>query len=144
MTSAPAERLPAVDPSSYLGLARELARRSEPVARRSAVDRAYYAAFLAMREAFRVKHYPLEKGRNEHSAVVNTVSALRQDIGDQQKRLYDLRNLVTYNVGEVVFPEGTSVEWALATARIVIRMARGLPARPSRQSKLNLPAKRRS
>ena len=48
---------PKINPTKYLDLASELAAKSDDAAKRSAADRAYYAAFLTCRDVLTTKNY---------------------------------------------------------------------------------------
>ncbi len=95
------------DWSNYLDLARELQRQgavhsSKEAELRSAISRAYYAAFCKARNYLRDRrHLILSQGPEAHSEVQDTfqVSPDRRlkEIGENLNRLRTFRNRADYN-----------------------------------------------
>ena len=68
-----------VDPEAYLELAKDLSLKSEAAAKRTAADRAYYAAFLASRNFLEGKGYITPHGdERDHQYVIEALK--REDV----------------------------------------------------------------
>lgn len=114
----------AFDWSQFLVLAEELAAQSDnEAALRSAVSRAYYAAFCSAREHLLNTHilYRIRthRPRLSHRTVWRTYQRdIDRRIGMDGNRLRELRNLVDY---EDVFPNlDNAVRSALSTSRRIL------------------------
>ena len=93
MTLRDIRRFQRVEPDGYLSLSRRLAALGDAVSFRSAVDRAYYAAFLTAREELSGKGYgPFSSSSRAHTEVLE---ALRQLSGPASRRLRILRQART-------------------------------------------------
>ncbi len=68
MISEQIMKFPAVDPLKYLDLAKDMSSKPESEVRRTAGDRAYYAAFLFTRDQLASKGYivPFNWERDKH------------------------------------------------------------------------------
>lgn len=88
-----------VDPRTYLDLAKTLASQSDAASRRSAVDRAYYAAFLFSRDELAAKVYITPYYSTEDHGYISDNLRLHValDIGNSEERLRRARNSITYN-----------------------------------------------
>ena len=121
-------RFEPIEPQSYLNLAFRLSRSFDEASRRSAVDRAYYAAFLAARNELDNKGYIVAVRRSEsHVQVVVALTKVARNPGRRLELLRRARNRVTYQTGRTNLPEGLSMANILHSARVVIEAARALP-----------------
>ena len=124
-----------VDPEAYLGLAKELASKSEAAAKRTAADRAYYAAFLVSRNTLADKDYVTPYGTERDHQYIN--EALRRtdilgSFGNEGLRLRRARNVATYDTREItnqMQQYARSVDWMLRTAEAIINKVQELPQR---------------
>ncbi|GAH34717.1 unnamed protein product [marine sediment metagenome] len=123
---------PAFDPADYIELADELASRPEQATKRTAADRAYYAAFLISREQLTAKGYIIPHyGSQDHEDVTETLK--RKDLlgtyGNQEFRLRKARNRVTYDIRDLTYSqEQPSLKWMIATAKEIINRVLKIPA----------------
>ena len=118
----------AVEPSAYLVLATDLAKTQDPVAIRSAVDRAYYAAFLTVRNQLTEKGYnQFNRGPGIHGQVARALKRVAREPGEALLMLRYARNRLTYQSDRQILPRGQSVRELLEAARIVIEAVRALP-----------------
>lgn len=125
MTSRRKPVFPAIDPADYVGLADELASRPEQAAKRTAADRAYYAAFLFSRDQLEMKGYMTRYGYAEdHPYVTQKLRELLGFLGNEEFRMRRHRNKVTYETGDVGKP---SLDWMLKTAEKIIESVKKLP-----------------
>lgn len=117
-----------LSPDAYLTLAVELSQSPSEASRRSAVDRAYYAAFLATRNELHRKGY-LTAGRGPqiHTQVISAFTNLNKNAGSQLRNLRLARNRLTYQTGRATLPYGMTTETILNSARTIIQAARTLP-----------------
>ena len=131
MTSRQRPVFPALDPADYIGLADELATRPEQAAKRTAADRAYYAAFLISREQLTAKGYILPHyDSQDHEYVTETLK--RRDLlgtyGNQEFRLRKARNHVTYDIRDLTYSqEQPSLKWMIDTAKEIIKRVLKIP-----------------
>lgn len=126
MTSRQKPVFPAIDPSKYLDLAKEIACRPETQARRTAADRAYYATFLFSRNQLEMKGYMTRYGYVEdHPYVTQKLKELLGFLGNEEFRMRRHRNKLTYETGDVGRP---SLDWMLTTAEKIIESVKKLPA----------------
>ena len=115
----------AIDPLKYLDFAREIATRTEVEARRSAADRAYYAAFLFSRDQLAIKGYITPHYHEEDKKYISeTLKRLRTSIGNDEFRLREHRTKVTYHTWDVGYP---SLDWMINTAQEIIDYVKALP-----------------
>lgn len=127
-----------IDPETYLELAKELSLESQVSAKRTAADRAYYAAFLASRDLLAEKGYITPYYSSEdHRYVEETLK--RKDVlgslGNDENRLRRARNLVTYDTRDIETKTqqyARPLSWMLETAEAVIKKVQGLPQRSTR------------
>ncbi|MFB2917012.1 HEPN domain-containing protein [Aerosakkonema funiforme] len=113
--------------SEYLNLARELAGKStaassEEAKLRSAISRAYYAAFIQARNLLRDRDNLTIPRDKAHKYVIeqfqNSVDDKRRKLGEKLQRLRDFRNQADYND---TFPKvAAKTEEALGLARRII------------------------
>jgi len=88
----------ALNARSLLSLAKELASQDDAAARRTAADRAYYAAFLFSRDTLaRLGRYTPAYSTDDHQGIR---AALHEAIGNaanDEQRLRSARNQATYD-----------------------------------------------
>lgn len=121
----------AVAPVSYFTQALELAENSDPAALRSAVDRAYYAAFLTARDEMSGKLYgSFVAGSAAHTQVSKALYNLDEDAGEKLIALRRVRNRLTYQTDQYTLARGQSLSDLLEAARSVIETVGSLPANP--------------
>lgn len=125
----------AIDPPKYLELAYELSQRSESSARRTAADRAYYAAFLTSRDCLMEKGYiqPYESWE-DHEYISRELKSALGAVGNQENRLRRARNIITYNTEDLPLTKQNvrKLEWILETAAEIIKLVEQLPAKTKR------------
>jgi uncharacterized protein (UPF0332 family) len=117
------------DWAEYLTLAEELAmRHDDEAALRSAVSRAYYAAFCQARNRLRQEGVDIPKTGAAHRVVWSTyrgaTEALRRQIGNAGDRLRRSRNKADYD--DEVPRLATVVEDALAKAKRLVESLENL------------------
>lgn len=124
-----------VDPETYLELAKELSSKSQVAARRTAADRAYYAAFLASRDLLAEKDYITPYGDERDHQYVNE-ALKRKDIlgsfGNEGLRLRRARNVATYDTRDITMRTqqyARPLNWMLNTAGTLIDKVKKLPSR---------------
>src|SRR3989304_7999241 len=110
------------DPSSFLYLAQGV-KRGEEASLRTSVDRAYYAAFLLIRDRLSLKHgLNLGKDPQVHQKVVAALHKLRKHkVGQRLHRLRGLRNLSSYDTSVTI--NGGQTLKALSLAQFVVDQA---------------------
>ena len=110
-------------------MARELAKGMDGVSLRSAVDRAYYSAFLVARDELAAKRYArFTTGSGAHSQVAEALSNIgRRDLGRQLRILRRTRNKLTYQTSRMELPKGQSLQSLLESVRAIIEAVRELP-----------------
>ncbi len=119
----------AVAPEEYLVLAAGLALSADTASRRSAADRAYYAAFLAARDELIGKRYISAVGNaNAHAQVANVLKDISVDASERLSALRRTRNRLTYQTERINLPRRQSLESLIESARAVIEAVRALPA----------------
>lgn len=125
-------KFPAVDPLKYLDLARDMSTKPGSEARRTAGDRAYYAAFLFSRDQLASKGYiiPVYREQDKHD-VPSKLKELKYGIGNSVLLLRTHRTKVTYHTWSVGYP---SLEWMIDTAQKIIDYVRTLPVNPNIKS----------
>ena len=125
MTSRSSQKFSALDPIKYLDLANELALRSEAEAMRTAADRSYYATFLFCRNQLAMKGYLIPSYSTEdHQDVSKVLKQVLKSRGNDEFRLRNQRNRVTYDTREVDYP---SLQWMIDTATTIIKLVEALP-----------------
>jgi len=108
----------------FLALAQNLATQADEASQRSAISRAYYAAFHIARHYVRrrLPEVRLNKDGAEHFHVWDSLkkSALREEraAGITGKKLYDARRRADYDLVGLSFPRATTD--ALTDARGVL------------------------
>ena len=129
MSSPAVRNVPAVTPAAYLALAEEWAQSGETATLRSAVDRAYYAAFLSARDQLSGKGY----GRfaptpQAHIQVARALAAVQPELDKHLRALRRARNRLTYQTNATDLPDGLSLQELLNLARAVMAAVEALPA----------------
>ena len=115
----------AVDPVKYLEFACEISSRPETEAKRTAADRAYYAAFLFSRDQLASKGYITPYYKEEDKRYVSQeLKRLEFSIGNSENLLRRRRTTITYDTRDV---EGPSLDWMLQTAEKIIDYVKALP-----------------
>ena len=126
---------PKINPIKYLDLAVELAAKSDDAARRSAADRAYYAAFLACRDVLATKNYITPKySSDDHLDIAKKLRNpnLLGNYGDNESRLRKARDSITYDTRDLAanHEKAKRLEWMIKTAREIIDRVQALPVNP--------------
>jgi uncharacterized protein (UPF0332 family) len=124
-----------VDPETYLELAEELSSKAQAVEKRTAADRAYYAAFLVSRDLLSEKGYITPYyNSDDHRYVEETLK--RRDIlgslGNDENRLRRARNVATYDTRDITTRTqqyARPLDWMLNTAGTIIDKVKKLPPR---------------
>ena len=128
MTSAAANSLEAVSAAEYLEQANEWAPVGNSAALRSAVDRAYYAAFLTARDQLAAKGYrSFAASSRTHGQVSATLLLVAPELGDALDVLRRARNRLTYETWATELPNGLTVQELLDSASEVIAAVEALP-----------------
>ena len=105
-----------------------MASSADEASRRSAVDRGYYAAFLAARDELIIKGYMnVARNSNAHAQVVNALRGIDKSASETLFILRRARNQLTYQTGYINLPRGQSIPELLDSARIVIEVVQALP-----------------
>lgn len=130
MTSRQKPVFPAINPVEYIGLVDELNSKPELPAKRTAADRAYFAAFLTSRDQLTTKGYITPHyNQNDHRYVAENLKLLLGAFGNQENRLRTARNRVTYDTRDITYSqEQPSLNWMINTAKEIIRRVTKLPA----------------
>ena len=134
----PQQLYEALNPKTYLELARELSCRTEAAARRTAADRAYYAAFLSSRDLLTTKGYivPYYDSR-DHKDVAEKLKDgnVLGAFGNEENRLRLARNSVTYDTRVVssARKDAVPLDWMLETAKKIIERVEALPPNPQKR-----------
>lgn len=125
-------KFPAVNPLKYLDLARDMSSKPESEVRRTAGDRAYYAAFLFARDQLASKGYivPFNGEQDKHD-VSRILKGLEFGIGNSEFLLRKSRTKITYNTRDV---DSQSLDWMISTAQKIINYVRALPVNPNIKS----------
>lgn len=117
-----------VEPAEYLLLADEWAQSDNAATLRSSVDRAYYAAFLIVRDELVRKGYgSFDASSRAHGQVARRLAIVRQEIGEDLADLRRARNALTYETGATELPDGQTPQDMLDSARRIIAAAEALP-----------------
>ena len=119
----------AVDPQEYLQIAKRLASSPNAADRRTAADRAYYAAFLFSRDTLSAKGYitPYYSSQ-DHEYVARELKSkhILGSAGNDENRLRSARNKVTYDCRALT---DHTLEWFINTAERIIQNVSNLPVR---------------
>jgi hypothetical protein len=124
---------PSILPGEYLTLAKELALRPESASKRSAVERAYFAAFLTCRDLLQKKNYVVEYGHIEdHQYIRRVLKTVLKSKGNEENRLRRVRNEITYNTSDLFQGHDTvrRLDWVFDTSEELIRLVSDLPDNP--------------
>ena len=117
-----------VEPDDYLQLADEWAQLDNPASRRSAVDRAYYAAFLTARDELTAKGYgPFAANSQTHGQVQAVLLEVRPEISQRLSDLRQARNRLTYGTGPTRLPRRQTLGGLLDSARAIMAAVETLP-----------------
>ena len=117
-----------VEPDDYLQLADGWARSDNPASRRSAVDRAYYAAFLTARDQLAAKGYDSFAANSQaHGQVQDALYSVRPEIGRRLSDLRHARNRLTYETETTQLPRRQTLPRLLNSARRIIAAVEALP-----------------
>ena len=128
MTSAAASNLEAIASTEYLELADEWALAAGSALLRSAVDRAYYAAFLSARDQLAAKGYrSFAASSRTHGQVGQALLSVEPELGDALVVLRHARNHLTYETGATELPNGLTVQELLDSARDITAAVESLP-----------------
>lgn len=128
MLSAAADSLEAIASTEYLEQADEWALAGNSAALRSAVDRAYYAAFLSARDQLAAKGYrSFAASSRTHGQVDQALSSAAPELGDAFVVLRRTRNRLTYETGAAELPERYTIQRLLDSAREIIAAVEALP-----------------
>lgn len=125
----------AFNPKTYLEIATELSSKTEAAAKRTAADRAYYAAFLSSRDILAEKGYIIPHyDSDDHRYVAENLKdrSVLGALGNDESRLRRARNLITYDTRDIssTKEDARSLDWMLETARIIIERVEALPPNP--------------
>jgi hypothetical protein len=122
----------ALDPVAYIELVDELASRPETPAKRTAADRAYFAAFLFSRDQLTAKGYIMPHySQDDRKYVAENLKLLLGTFGNQENRLRRARNRVTYDTRDLTQSEGQPpLSWMISTAKEIIERVKKLPPSP--------------
>lgn len=117
-----------VEPDGYLQLADEWALSDNPASRRSAVDRAYYAAFLTARRELTAKGYGSFAANSQaHGQVQAVLLEVLPEISQRLSDLRQARNRLTYGTRRTWLPRRQTLEGLLDSAREIIAAVEALP-----------------
>ena len=125
----------ALDAETYLELAEELSSKPQSTARRTAADRAYYAAFLASRDLLATKGYITPYySLDDHKYVAENLkrSDILGSLGNGENRLRRAWNLVTYDTRDISTQYAYPLKWMLDTAGKIIDRVKALPPNPQK------------
>jgi hypothetical protein len=127
---------PEINPTEYLALAKALASNKDDASLRSAVDRAYYAAFLTCRDILAMKKYLTPKyDYQDHKEVPEGLKSILGSIGNDEFRLRRTRNRITYDTRPLTPGQNDpndvfSVDLIVHTAENIIKSVQALPTNP--------------
>ena len=118
---------PAVKADKYLEFAKEISSRQETEVKRTAADRAYYAAFLFSRDQLASKGYVTPYYREEDKRYVSReLKRLKFSIGNSENLLRTRRTEITYDTRDIRTP---SLDWMIDTAQKIIDYVEALPSK---------------
>lgn len=110
-----------VEPQEFLDLAWELSRREDEAAQRSAVSRAYYAAFHHLRGTITAsQHDRGGRGGREHQRVAEAVTELDPAAGRLLMQLRLRRNRADYDIEEPLEADMARISCRIAEALLAI------------------------
>lgn len=135
MTSRRESVFQALDPFTYIALVDDLASKPDSASRRTAADRAYYAAFLTSRDQLTAKGYitPFYNS-DDHRYVAENLRILLGSFGNEENRLRTARNKVTYDTRDLKENQGQpSLKWIVDTANQIIERVNKLPTNSSKK-----------
>lgn len=117
----------------YLDLAQRLAQADDEASQRSAISRAYYAAFHLARKYVEKAHpeVSLRQHGVEHGAIwahLKSGNSREPVIGEQGDRLRQTRVKADYRLVGLRFPQDT--RFALDQARLIIRTLKSMVPPP--------------
>jgi len=119
-----------IDPTTYLNLAQELAKRPDVASRRTAADRIYYAAFLTSRDQLASKDYLTPYySIDDNKLVTETLKRELGAAGNDEFRLRRARNCINYDTRDLGHDvqDVRSLKWMIDTASGVICKVQALP-----------------
>ena len=106
----------------------DLALSSDEASRRSAVDRAYYGAFLAARDELIVKGYTnVARSSSAHAQVADVLTGIDKSSSEVLFALRRVRNRLPYQTESIYLPRRQSLQSLLESARAIIEAMRELP-----------------
>jgi hypothetical protein len=127
---------PKLNPATYIELADQLSARNESSAKRTAADRAYFAAFLSSRDRLLEKGYLEPYGNLEDHGYISRVLKSEHALGafgNEENRLRRARNRITYDTGDLYLkPPVRKLNWMLETAKEIIKRVEELPVNPKK------------
>lgn len=116
-------------------LAKQLAINADDSSKRTAADRAYYAAFLTCRDVLASKGYLVPQyNLDDHKSVPQTLKSIEAlgSRGNDEERLRSARNRINYDTRELRDqPQSAvcSINWMITTAQDIINGVQALPKR---------------
>ncbi|MBN2239442.1 MAG: hypothetical protein JW712_06695 [Dehalococcoidales bacterium] len=122
-----------VNPEDYLEFAKNLNSKNDGVSKRTAADRAYYAAFLYSREILTEKGYYTPVYNNqEHQKVVEKLKErnILGSRGGQLESLRRARNEVTYRIDDLYLSMNSwtrSLQWMIDSTEKFLEMVKAIP-----------------
>ncbi len=130
MTSRREPVFQALDPTTYIPLIDELASKTDCASKRTAADRAYFAAFLTSRDQLTAKGYITPYySLDDHKYVAENLKTLLGAFGNEENRLRTARNQVTYDTRDLIENQRQpSLKWMVDTAKQIIELVSKLPA----------------
>lgn len=100
-------------------------------AKRTAGDRAYYAAFLVSRNLLKEKGYATPYGTTEdYKYITETLkrSGVLGSFGNEEFRLRNTRNVVTYDTDNITSQQNARpLDWMITTSEKIINQIKQLP-----------------
>lgn len=129
---------PKINPEEYIKLADELALKPDNASKRSAADRAYYAAFLTCRDILTAKDYLTPYyDYQDHKYVAETLKnpKILGSFGNNESLLRKARDCITYDTRDLRTNQEKvkRIEWMIKTARTIIEKVQALPMNPDKR-----------
>ena len=125
-----------MNPREFQELAEELAHGKRPAELRSAISRAYYAAYLVAVETLRGMSFRISKGSAGHAEVqrclFNSGDPALAKIGSDLSDFRRTRNLADYDPGDKSVEEQAKAVVYVAMARKIIQALDTCQAEPQR------------
>jgi uncharacterized protein (UPF0332 family) len=112
------------DPQHFLNLATNLAsdaKYNDEARYRTAISRAYYAAYLVGRKKLELTGYTFSREENTHQTVIGFIRRINPAIGDMLSKLRKKRNDADYELDNQISSYTTS--YFLSLAETVIEEA---------------------